>query len=149
MKFINFLGITFLLLINVGCDSSTTPSMQEVWTNTNAPINGYVMALTANSSTIIAGTIQNGACLSTDNGNTWLSINNGIAQEYVHALAFNSTTYFAGTIGNGILKSIDNGMSWTQINSGLTDDHILCLLATDSILFAGSNNGAFRRNISR
>jgi photosystem II stability/assembly factor-like uncharacterized protein len=145
MKFINVLGITFLLLVYVGCDSSTAPSIQEVWTNTNAPIDGYVMALISNSSTIMAGSVQTGACRSSDNGKTWLTINNGLSsQENVRALAFNSTTYFAGTIGNGILRSTDKGMSWAQINSGLTEDHILSLVATDSILFAGTNNGAFR-----
>ena len=63
-----------------------------------------------------------GVLRSTDNGDTWQPVNNGLTTENgINALMATSNGYlFAGTYGDGVFRSTDNGDNWTLANNGLT-----------------------------
>ena len=65
-----------------------------------------------------------GVCRSTDNGDSWVRVNNGMTDQYnknpaISILVINSNDHiFAGTV-SGVYRSIDNGDNWTAVNNGL------------------------------
>jgi photosystem II stability/assembly factor-like uncharacterized protein len=63
-------------------------------------------------SNIFAGTEKNGVFRSTDNGNSWISVNYGLTNYNIRALAICGSTIFAATYDCGIFQSTDNGDSW-------------------------------------
>lgn len=78
-----------------------------------------------NPKTIYAGT-NDGMLRSTDGGESWYSINNGIkADDNIQALAIDPKhpeVIYAGTqYDRGLFKSINGGDSWQAINNGLSD----------------------------
>jgi ligand-binding sensor domain-containing protein len=77
------------------------------WTNTNGPIGGVISALATSGTNIFAGT-EAGVFLSTNNGTSWSSINNGTTFQNVNAIATNGSDVYVGTF-NGIFLSSDNG----------------------------------------
>jgi photosystem II stability/assembly factor-like uncharacterized protein len=125
--------------------------------------NPNVSALAIDTSTVprtlYAGTSEyhgvpsGGILKSTDGGNNWSPINNGITNLELLSLAIspaNPSTLYAGTYG-GIFKSTDGGGTWFATNSGLSngDASIVRVLAFDnlptySVLYAGTNNGLYR-----
>ncbi|NUN09313.1 MAG: T9SS type A sorting domain-containing protein [Ignavibacteriaceae bacterium] len=61
---------------------------------------------------IFAATNGNGVYLSTDNGDSWKQINDGLETGYTLSLAINSGGYiFTGTKGGGVYKSINSTTS--------------------------------------
>ena len=87
---------------------------------------------------IFAGTFYGGIYRSTDDGENWTAVNNGLTGLYIPALAINASgQIFAATWDvkacTGIFRSTDNGDSWTEINNGLAN---LCILS-----FAINENG--------
>ena len=63
-----------------------------------------------------------GVLRSTDNGDTWQPVNNGLTTgNGINALIATGNGYlFAGSYGDGVFRSTDNGDNWTQVNNGLT-----------------------------
>jgi hypothetical protein len=96
---------------------------QNFWEQTNGPFGGTVAALAINSSgDIFAGIQYGGVYRSTDNGNNWIQINNGLPTDtWVTSLAINNSSgdIFAGTWSSGVFRSINNGNTWNQ--TGLTN----------------------------
>ena len=108
---------------------------------------------------IFIGTDTGGMYRSTDNGDSWIQINNGLTASNVWSLAINSNEdIFAGamiadfdTTDNGVYRSTDNGDSWTQINNGLSGLDVGCLaINSNGDIFAGTGvwyiegDGVFR-----
>lgn len=77
--------------------------------------------------TILVGTAANGVLKSTDSGDSFIPMNNGLTQlrtgrtggVLVHRLK--PDVYFVNTEGGGVFKSKDAGASWTEVNRGLGD----------------------------
>ena len=102
-----------------------------------------VISLAINSSgDIFAGTFEGGGVYrSTDNGDNWTLIDNGLTNTYVTALAINSSNnIFAATFGGGAFRSTDNGDSWTALNTGVPNATFLSLAINASgYIFAGGD----------
>lgn len=103
------------------------------------------------TSTVYAGTDGSGLFKSTDDGQTWTALTNGLsATSSVWILAVNpqqSATVYAAT-GGGVYKTTNSGQSWTAKNVGLTNLNIYSF-ALDSLspntLYAGtSSSGVFK-----
>ena len=74
-------------------------------------VNGY----------LFAGSYGDGVFRSSDNGDNWIEVNNGLTAPFVLSFATNASgDIFAGTyFGNGVFRSTDNGDSWNEKNNGL------------------------------
>ncbi len=116
-------------------------------------IDTTVLALALSDSNLFAGNIG-GIFHSTDFGNTWSSVNQGLDSFRVGSLAIVDTNVFAGGLDGGVYLSTDNGKQWIKRSNGLPDDEGIYSFAvfTDSMdninLYAGvhdvyhtSNNG--------
>ncbi len=103
--------------------------------------------ITKNETVFMASNDRGGVHRSTDNGNTWAHLTNGINDSSILSITedLNGFIYIA-TNSSGILKSINNGDEWTPINYGLPDTSILALTANrEGYLFAGCDgNGIYR-----
>ena len=114
------------------------------WVHTRGPYGGFITAVIANGSTVLAGTNGGGVFRSTDNGATWTPANSGLANMYGYAFAISGSNIFLGTGGGGVYLSTDNGASWKAASSGITATYIASLLVNGSNVFAGTANGVFR-----
>ena len=115
------------------------------WERTNFPDSVQINSMVVIGSKIIAGSDGAGIFESTDNGENWNEINEGLQSKIIHTIFINGTTIFAGT-ETGASASTNNGLSWNTINTGLAGLGVWSYAATsdesgDTILFAGVWNG--------
>jgi len=97
------------------------------WEKTNFPDTVKVNTIVVKDSSIFVGTDGDGIFVSTNNGENWKSINEGLQSKIVHTILINRKTLpagqariFAGT-ETGVSVSTDNGENWRSINSGLSN----------------------------
>jgi len=91
---------------------------------------------------VLAATKEEGLFLSTNQGQTWDSINDGLATLSINSIVGIGSTLFVGT-SVGVYSSTNNGSSWSPANSGLTNRNISSFAASEGFLFAGTDSGAF------
>ena len=95
---------------------------------------------------LAVGTEDDGVYISTDHGDTWTQMNNGLTTKTVYALAFapqNDAVLYAGTFRGGIFKSSDRGNRWEAVNTNLVNLDIHALLVDPDdidIVYAGTLN---------
>ncbi len=103
-----------------------------------------VNALTVSGMTLLAGSFSYGLFLTTNGGDTWKPINNGLPNyPKIMSVAVIDTHLFAGG-GAGVFRSTNMGAGWTAANSGLEGSSVYALLAVDTSLFAATGDGTFR-----
>ena len=99
----------------------------------------------------IAGGV--GIVKSTDGGQTWAEVNNGLANTYIGTLFMHPTNpdillVGAGNIqyheGGGVYLSMDGGVSWQHTLPGDIIESVEFALANPSIAYAGSANAVYR-----
>ena len=124
------------------------------WERISLPDMVKVNSIIIRDSSIFAGTSGDGIFVSTNNGENWKSINEGLQSKVIHTILINGKTLpagkariFAGT-ETGVSVSTDNGESWRSINSGLSGLGIWSLAvsadsAGDTTIFAGSWSGVY------
>jgi len=107
-----------------------------------------ILALTLNGSNLYAGTAYTGVFISTDNGDNWTNLNNGLTDD-VWTIIFHNSDIFAGT-GHGVYLSTNGGNDWINISDGLTNLFAGSLVIHNNYLFAGCGNGGWvwRRPLS-
>jgi len=106
---------------------------------------GYGIAKSGND--VFLGTYAAGVFKSTNFGNSWFRINNGINASDVWNINFDKEgNIYAACNLNGIYKSTDKGLTWVLINNGLPDTYFTSVFSDDNgILFASSLfGGTFR-----
>jgi photosystem II stability/assembly factor-like uncharacterized protein len=116
------------------------------WIKKNNGIYNSINTIVVSGTNIFLGTAGDGIYLSTNNGDEWTPVNNGLMHTGILSLAVSGTTLFAGTAGGGgVYSSANNGANWIQINNGfsqnVTEIYSLCVAGTD--LFAGTNYGLY------
>jgi hypothetical protein len=84
-----------------------------------------------------------GVYRSSDNGNNWQKMSNGIPTSWATSLAVGTGgTLYAGFDGTGVYASTNNGSSWFSANQGLTKRAVQSLARLSSgTLMAGVNGG--------
>jgi photosystem II stability/assembly factor-like uncharacterized protein len=87
-----------------------------------------------------------GVYKSTDFGDNWFSVNNGIYAATVMDIHFdNDGILYAASWSNGLSRSKDMGEKWEMINKGVTNVNFYSIISDDTgILLAGSDRGTFR-----
>jgi photosystem II stability/assembly factor-like uncharacterized protein len=140
-----YLKIWLWLLISVvlSCEKESDSSDSDFWEQTNKAFDRTVNVLAINSrGDIFAGTEDSGIFRSSDNGNNWTPINNGLITTRVIAIAISPSGHLFAVTIRGVFRSIDNGNTWTP--AGLTNVGIQSLaLKSNGHIFAGSL-GIFR-----
>ncbi|MGA8264582.1 MAG: hypothetical protein WB779_09090 [Ignavibacteriaceae bacterium] len=89
------------------------------WERTNLPDTVKVNTIVIRDSSIFAGTNGDGIFVSTNNGENWKSINEGLQSKFIHTILITGKTLpagqariFAGT-ETGVSVSMDNGEKWS------------------------------------
>ena len=82
---------------------------------------------------------------STDNGESWTEVNNGLSDYSVNTIKANSIGYlFAGSV-YGAHRSTDNGENWEMIINGLSYRAVFDLAINPAgYIFAATQNGVYR-----
>jgi photosystem II stability/assembly factor-like uncharacterized protein len=116
------------------------------WSQSGLPplISGIRLVKSGNDTYM--GTNAAGVFKSTDFGENWFPVNNGIHSAYVVDVNFDKEgTLYSAAWSSGLSKSTDLGNSWKMINNGLTNVYFYCIISDDDgILYSGSERGAFR-----
>ena len=127
----------------------------QSWATTTAATNpnGNPPALALHpqdSNIVLLGTWGSGIQKTTNAGQTWSTVNAGLANLHVNTLAFNSRNpniVYAGTDG-GVFLSQDGGDSWNAVNKGLGRNLIVYSIAVDpngsSRVFAVTPDGVYQ-----
>jgi len=92
---------------------------------------------------IFIGTDSTGILRSTDNGLTFIQVNNGLTFRYIRSIAVNSSgVLFAATHVGGVFRSTNNGENWTQVNTGLTNLYVnsIAVNPVSGYIFIGTGN---------
>ena len=123
---------TFLAII-----AFSTSFVNAQWQQTNYSFNGYFFTsqqMATNGTDVYVCNDSSGTYRTTDNGNTWNTVNG--LPPMVEALAINGTNIFAG--GDGIYLSTNNGSSWSHLTNGLpTGISITSFAISGTNIFAG------------
>lgn len=123
-----------------------TSSGETVWEQTTLA-NKDVRTLRIDSSgKLYAGTWGFGVYVSTDQGSTWASSNNGLGtHNIITSLTVTpNQNIFVGTFDGGVAKSVDQGANWTPLTVGY--NYIWALASNSSgHIFAGTyGDGIYR-----
>ena len=92
------------------------------WQQTNYSFGGYIFTncMATNGTDVYVSNDSSGIYRTTDNGNTWSTVNNGLPiNPNVQALAISGTNIFAGLSYYGLYLSTNDGNSWTHLTNGL------------------------------
>lgn len=116
------------------------------WGQTQGPGGGTKINVIRFYSTGIYVGTNKGLFKSTDWGDTWNPINNGLINMEILSFIIDSTNnLYVGTNGNGIFKSTNGGTSWSQVNTGLTNLSIQTLnIDSSNNIYAGTKSGLFK-----
>ncbi|MCZ6701812.1 MAG: T9SS type A sorting domain-containing protein [Ignavibacteria bacterium] len=127
---------------------SKISSQQNIWEPTAGNFGGTVNALAVNQNDVLFVYMGGGLFKSSDNGDSWININNGLQGLYVTSIVFNSAgEIFIGTgNGGGIFKSTDEGETWVHLNDPLINFTVkgLDINSSNHLFAAISNRGIYR-----
>jgi photosystem II stability/assembly factor-like uncharacterized protein len=103
-----------------------------------------------NPDVVYAGTHKVGVYRSSDAGQSWVEVNEGIHYRDIRAMLIhpgNDQVVYAGTDGGGVYKTVNGGASWKEINHGLIDK-VVRSMAMDprnpDVLYAGTWHGVYK-----
>jgi photosystem II stability/assembly factor-like uncharacterized protein len=115
------------------------------WRQTSGPEGAVINCLLSNGPNLFAGTSAGGVFRSTNQGESWTSINARLPVDAnVTVFAVSGTNLFAGTTRTlsgrgvgGVFRSTDQGENWTEVNTGLLEEaNVTALVADGPNLFA-------------
>jgi uncharacterized protein (TIGR03437 family) len=148
-------GSVYAATFGDGLFRSTT---QTSWTDVSAALpNKYTTAIAISGTNVFVGAVndprsggaQGGVWRSTNAGQNWTEVNNGLSSRNINALLVTGGKLYAATDGGGVFVSSNNGDSWTAVNTGLTALEISSLTVVGTNLFAATtSSGIFRASLS-
>jgi len=116
-----------------------------------------VYSLAVSNGLLFAGTSGKGVYLSTDHGNSWSAINNGMPANptgyvlQVNKLLIDGENIYAGIAGLGVYQSSNNGSTWLPDTAGLNKMNngnffpICSLAKVGTYIYAGTENDGIYR----
>lgn len=123
-----------------------TTGIQAQWTDVSpVPATTYSDVACFNGNVFTA---QSGIGIyhSTDNGNTWTAINNGLTDLNITSLLAIDGYLFAGSNGGKVFVSTNYGVSWVAAGTlGSNTSQVKTIVSAGGYIFAGTfSNGVFR-----
>jgi photosystem II stability/assembly factor-like uncharacterized protein len=113
------------------------------WIVRDSGFGGPVKNFVKDGNTIVVAT-DGGIYATTNTGNFWKSLNNGLTNTSVTSVTLCNGDLFAGTSGGGVYRSTNNGGNWQQVNNGLPDSLIHALWTDGPYILAATNsNGVY------
>ena len=109
----------------------------------NASVNWDCYTITNMENQIFLGTRYFGIYSTTNDGNTWTVLNDGLGGASVYKLLTKGSLLIAGSNDNGIFISSNRGITWTTSNSGLTNLQVRSLINDGDKIFTGTTGGVF------
>lgn len=108
------------------------------------PLNGalpdsYILTLLSINSLLFAGTRDAGVLCSTDDGNSWTQLNNGLGDERRISCMFYGNNFILIGTSAGIFRSGNYGESWESVNTGLPVSSINALCLHNEEFYASVN----------
>jgi photosystem II stability/assembly factor-like uncharacterized protein len=107
---------------------------------------GFIAIDPQNPVTVYAGMWGGGAFKSTNRGESWSAISQGLPSSSIWVLAINpqnSNVIYAGTDRDGLFKTVNGGQNWNAVNNGLTS-FLVATLAIDpqhpDTIYAGTGS---------
>ncbi len=145
-----YLGTPF----GVSTYSGNGNSWQQLWARELNGVSVYGLMCCPTSASTSAGSVfaatSGGIYRSRNNGDDWLTVNEGLTTPYVYGLVAlpdgneaGITRFAAASYGGGVFLSSDSGSSWQPINSGLGNRYVYALQAWRGTLFAGTYDGIY------
>ncbi|MGB5847988.1 MAG: T9SS type A sorting domain-containing protein [Ignavibacteriaceae bacterium] len=128
-------------------------NLKAQWILTNGPQDVPIYSFAADGINVYAaadtsGPSATGGCvfLSTNNGEDWSNVSNGLNCGAIYSLAINDTNIFAGSVEGGVFLSTNMGANWTSVSSGLGNLCVYTLLTAPNgtggtNLYAGTMGG--------
>lgn len=116
------------------------------WEAINGGVQSFtIFSINYNNGSLIT-TTDKGIYRSTNNGNNWSTINDGLPlSRKITSFTIANGIYIAATSNLGIFRSTNNGQNWQQANNGLLDNNILQVKADGNSVWALSRNaGLFK-----
>ena len=131
-----------LIILSMQCYSQ--------WLQISFPSTAKVNTMAVSGSSIFAGTNGDGILVSTDNGESWSKINEGLQSNVIYTIYIDSTNLSAGQTriytgtATGASISTNNGLSWETINSGLPEQPVTSFAVGNSTkIYAGTWSGIY------
>jgi len=116
------------------------------WIQTYGPYGGKINTIaTLGKSTVFVGTTGDGIFRSSNNGTTWLPVNNGLTGSDCYFLTARGSDVFAGT-DDGLFRFSNNLVKWVRIGSQLTGMRIASFFVYNNLFFVITNAGGTLRS---
>lgn len=111
----------------------------------NGLSNLQIFAFLNVADTIFIGTLA-GVYKSTNYGNNWEPMNEGLFDSYINSLAITrDKKILVGTLYNGLFISTNYGRTWTQMQNEFKNKSVNCILAkSDGFVLVGTTSGLYR-----
>ena len=115
-----------------------------LWDDAELPeYNGVrTIAVSPTNDHVYAGFDGDGVYLSTDDGLTWVTVNNGLTDLGVRALTCNNLGHIFAATWSGIFRSTDDGANWTLLANPLGSYNVMAV-GPDQAVFVGGD-GPYR-----
>jgi hypothetical protein len=107
-----------------------------------------VITLAVDGTTLYAGTTS-GLFKSTDSGNNWNTVNNGLGVTYILYIYSYNKNLFAGTWGGGVYYSSNEGANWANISTGLTNLDDRAITIFNSNIYVATVGGVWKRPLNQ
>lgn len=118
-------AISLLLIISFGSSVVQIAQAQDVWTQVSSFHCSATTIQINSTGTIFIGDLHNGVYRSTDGGQNWVNVSNGLLDSNVVAIAISpNDDIYVGTYGGGnnnpdrgLFRSTNNGETWTRLGA--------------------------------
>jgi hypothetical protein len=139
-----------LIVLFWACGSDDNPVNPTVrvfdpfalWDTASGGLGSLVQCLAVKDTLLFAGINDDGVYRSTNNGETWTQMINGLSSLNIRALLVKDTIIYAGT-SSGVYISADNGSNWAPSTTGMGAIIVRALIMKDTNIFAGTATGVY------
>lgn len=134
--------ITLILLFSVSALNA-----ENYWTLV-AQLGSTPSSFAFNSNDVMySGTLGSGIYRSTNYGNSWTQLNNGLTDMYIYSMVINSAgMIFAGSGSHGVYISSNNGSSWIHTSLNVSAKVKAIAVNSTGFVFAGTNGSGIYRS---